>query len=216
MAGFSSTASQDGIVLHSLSHCCASHSGPTVKFTSRSPPRSFCMCDFSALIRHLDPAHPAHCCSYLTLTYDWVLFGHSLSDRVAKGEEIMLFCFDFLKVCAMVVFPGPARHCLNTTCLYSSLPRTNLLLVTALPKLTVTKPRPRKQPLQMLSPMSYALLWWTPHSKVLEWHPSRRNKCLRLVENVGNRGRDTRNLRLEYHRQVPLLSIDQGRLAQST
>eukprot|EP00038_Savillea_parva_P019844 m.29248 g.29248 ORF g.29248 m.29248 type:complete len:718 (-) comp4578_c0_seq2:2096-4249(-) len=34
---------------------------------------------------------------YLTLTYDWILFGHSLSDRVSKGEEIMLFCFDFLK-----------------------------------------------------------------------------------------------------------------------
>lgn len=34
---------------------------------------------------------------YLTLSYDWVLFGHCLTDRVAKGEEIMLFCFDFLK-----------------------------------------------------------------------------------------------------------------------
>jgi len=34
---------------------------------------------------------------YLTVSYDWILFGHSLSDRLCKGEEIMLFCFDFLK-----------------------------------------------------------------------------------------------------------------------
>ncbi|XP_052780309.1 myotubularin-related protein 14-like isoform X2 [Mya arenaria] len=33
---------------------------------------------------------------YLTLAYDWYLFGHSLSDRLMRGEEIMLFCFYFL------------------------------------------------------------------------------------------------------------------------
>ncbi|XP_052285662.1 myotubularin-related protein 14-like isoform X2 [Dreissena polymorpha] len=33
---------------------------------------------------------------YLTLAYDWYLFGHSLSDRLMRGEEILLFCFYFL------------------------------------------------------------------------------------------------------------------------
>lgn len=34
--------------------------------------------------------------TYLTLAYDWYLFGHNLNDRLNKGEEIMLFCFYFL------------------------------------------------------------------------------------------------------------------------
>ena len=34
---------------------------------------------------------------YFTVAYDWMLFGHSLSDRERKGEEIMLFCFEILK-----------------------------------------------------------------------------------------------------------------------
>ncbi|XP_046548591.1 myotubularin-related protein 14-like isoform X2 [Haliotis rubra] len=33
---------------------------------------------------------------YLTLGYDWYLFGHNLSDRLSKGEEILFFCFSFL------------------------------------------------------------------------------------------------------------------------
>ncbi|XP_071157000.1 phosphatidylinositol-3,5-bisphosphate 3-phosphatase MTMR14-like isoform X2 [Mytilus edulis] len=33
---------------------------------------------------------------YLTLAYDWYLFGHNLPDRVHKGEEILFFCFNFL------------------------------------------------------------------------------------------------------------------------
>ncbi|XP_021341193.1 myotubularin-related protein 14-like [Mizuhopecten yessoensis] len=33
---------------------------------------------------------------YLTLAYDWYLFGHSLPDRVNKGEEILFFCFNFM------------------------------------------------------------------------------------------------------------------------
>ncbi|XP_046355446.1 myotubularin-related protein 14-like isoform X1 [Haliotis rufescens] len=33
---------------------------------------------------------------YLTLGYDWYLFGHNLSDRLSKGEEILFFCFNFL------------------------------------------------------------------------------------------------------------------------
>jgi len=34
---------------------------------------------------------------YLTLAYDWLLFGHNLEDRLNKGEEILYFCFYFLK-----------------------------------------------------------------------------------------------------------------------
>lgn len=38
--------------------------------------------------------------TYLTLAYDWYLFGHNLADRVNKGEEILFFCFYFLKFIA--------------------------------------------------------------------------------------------------------------------
>ncbi|KAJ6668135.1 hypothetical protein lerEdw1_015512 [Lerista edwardsae] len=41
----------------------------------------------------LDPAEIL----YLTVAYDWYLFGHMLVDRLSKGEEIFFFCFDFLK-----------------------------------------------------------------------------------------------------------------------
>uniref|UniRef100_A0A8C5WE92 Myotubularin related protein 14 n=1 Tax=Leptobrachium leishanense TaxID=445787 RepID=A0A8C5WE92_9ANUR len=34
---------------------------------------------------------------YLTVAYDWFLFGHLLVDRLSKGEEIFFFCFNFLK-----------------------------------------------------------------------------------------------------------------------
>ncbi len=34
---------------------------------------------------------------YLTIAYDWFLFGHWLCDRIERKEEIFFFCFDFLK-----------------------------------------------------------------------------------------------------------------------
>lgn len=34
---------------------------------------------------------------YLTIAYDWFLFGHNFTDRFWKGEEIFHFCFAFLK-----------------------------------------------------------------------------------------------------------------------
>lgn len=34
---------------------------------------------------------------FLTLAYDWFLFGHDLPDRLTKGEEIFVFCFYALK-----------------------------------------------------------------------------------------------------------------------
>ena len=34
---------------------------------------------------------------YLTLAYDWLMFGHQFCDRIKKSEEIMHFCFEFLK-----------------------------------------------------------------------------------------------------------------------
>jgi myotubularin-related protein 14 len=36
--------------------------------------------------------------TFLTLAYDWYLFGHNLNDRLQKGEEILFFCFYFLQV----------------------------------------------------------------------------------------------------------------------
>ncbi|OXU26982.1 hypothetical protein TSAR_008803 [Trichomalopsis sarcophagae] len=39
----------------------------------------------------------AHQMLYFTIAYDWMLFGHDLRDRLAKGEEIFYFCFFFLK-----------------------------------------------------------------------------------------------------------------------
>ncbi|KAH1029369.1 myotubularin-related protein 14 [Dendroctonus ponderosae] len=39
----------------------------------------------------------AHEILYFTLAYDWYLFGHHLSNRLYKTEEIMAFCFDFLR-----------------------------------------------------------------------------------------------------------------------
>ncbi|XP_004525977.1 myotubularin-related protein 14 isoform X2 [Ceratitis capitata] len=35
--------------------------------------------------------------TYLTVAYDWYLFGHQLPDREKKGEDIILFCFHMLK-----------------------------------------------------------------------------------------------------------------------
>jgi hypothetical protein len=34
---------------------------------------------------------------YLTVAYDWMLFFHSLHDRMERSEEILKFCFDFLQ-----------------------------------------------------------------------------------------------------------------------
>ncbi|KFM79633.1 Myotubularin-related protein 14, partial [Stegodyphus mimosarum] len=38
--------------------------------------------------------------AYLTLGYDWYLFGHNLPARLRKNEEIMHFCFQFLSYIA--------------------------------------------------------------------------------------------------------------------
>ncbi|CAG0884097.1 unnamed protein product [Darwinula stevensoni] len=34
---------------------------------------------------------------YLTLAYDWFLFGHDMADRLSRGEEVLFFTFYFLK-----------------------------------------------------------------------------------------------------------------------
>ncbi|KAK7102299.1 hypothetical protein V1264_020537 [Littorina saxatilis] len=39
---------------------------------------------------------PASDILYLTLAYDWYLFGHGLPDRLSKGQEILYFCFKML------------------------------------------------------------------------------------------------------------------------
>jgi myotubularin-related protein 14 len=33
---------------------------------------------------------------YVTVAYDWALFGHQLADRASRGEDIFYFCFYFL------------------------------------------------------------------------------------------------------------------------
>uniref|UniRef100_A0A803YRX5 Myotubularin related protein 14 n=1 Tax=Meleagris gallopavo TaxID=9103 RepID=A0A803YRX5_MELGA len=43
---------------------------------------------------------------YLTVAYDWFLFGHMLADRLNKGEEIFFFCFNFLKHITSEEFSG--------------------------------------------------------------------------------------------------------------
>lgn len=49
--------------------------------------------------------------TYLTVAYDWFLFGHNLKDRLSKGEEIMFFCFQFLKY-----ITGPEFSINNLNC----------------------------------------------------------------------------------------------------
>ncbi|XP_028398463.1 myotubularin-related protein 14-like [Dendronephthya gigantea] len=34
---------------------------------------------------------------YLTIAYDWLLFGHDLNDRMQRDEEVFFFCFHFLQ-----------------------------------------------------------------------------------------------------------------------
>lgn len=46
-----------------------------------------------AIHQHLTPLQIL----YFTLTYDWMLFGHDLANRLSKGEEILFFCFQMLK-----------------------------------------------------------------------------------------------------------------------
>ncbi|KAF7490192.1 Myotubularin-related protein 14 [Sarcoptes scabiei] len=48
--------------------------------------------------------------TYLTVAYDWFLFGHNLNDRLHKGEEIMFFCFQFLKFIVGDEFSINNRH----------------------------------------------------------------------------------------------------------
>ncbi len=36
---------------------------------------------------------------YLSVGYDWMLFGHHLANRLERKEEIFYFAFDFLRVC---------------------------------------------------------------------------------------------------------------------
>ncbi|VVC25066.1 Hypothetical protein CINCED_3A005390 [Cinara cedri] len=46
---------------------------------------------------------------YLTLGYDWYLFGHNLENRLEKGEDIMHFCFHFLKYIFSDNFKTPSN-----------------------------------------------------------------------------------------------------------
>ncbi|XP_072027148.1 phosphatidylinositol-3,5-bisphosphate 3-phosphatase MTMR14-like isoform X2 [Amphiura filiformis] len=48
---------------------------------------------------------------FLTVSYDWLLFGHNLSDRLGKGEDIFFFCFNFLKHITSEEFSVVKRSC---------------------------------------------------------------------------------------------------------
>ncbi|XP_014773037.1 myotubularin-related protein 14 [Octopus bimaculoides] len=55
---------------------------------------------------------------YLTIAYDWYLFGHCLPDRIDKGEEIFRFCFHFLKFITsddFSVYSGGSKRKSNNT-----------------------------------------------------------------------------------------------------
>lgn len=52
---------------------------------------------------------------YLTLAYDWYLFGHGLPDRLSRGEEILYFCFKMLRyICDSEFSVNPQVQCVNT------------------------------------------------------------------------------------------------------
>ncbi|KAJ7376562.1 Myotubularin- protein 14 [Desmophyllum pertusum] len=51
---------------------------------------------------------------FLTVAYDWFLFGHGLPERLQRGEEVFFFCFNFLKNIASDDFSvnsSPRRTC---------------------------------------------------------------------------------------------------------
>ncbi|NP_001089884.1 myotubularin related protein 14 S homeolog [Xenopus laevis] len=60
---------------------------------------------------------------YLTVAYDWFLFGHMLNDRLSKGEEVFFFCFNFLKHITSEEFSSSGRK----TRRKSSQPRESAL-----------------------------------------------------------------------------------------
>jgi hypothetical protein len=47
---------------------------------------------------------------YLTTAYDWMLFGHHLSNRLGKGEDVFYFCFDFLQYITHECYSLKAVH----------------------------------------------------------------------------------------------------------
>jgi len=47
---------------------------------------------------------------YLTVAYDWFLFGHNFPDRIAKGEDIFFFCFNFLRYIISDEFSSKKRQ----------------------------------------------------------------------------------------------------------
>ncbi|KAK3751532.1 hypothetical protein QZH41_019425, partial [Actinostola sp. cb2023] len=53
---------------------------------------------------------------YLTIAYDWFLFGHDLADRIQKGEEVFYFCFNFLKYIGSDVFSVSSSQQTRDSC----------------------------------------------------------------------------------------------------
>ncbi|KAG8557196.1 hypothetical protein GDO81_018360 [Engystomops pustulosus] len=91
----------------------------------------------------LDPAEIL----YLTVAYDWYLFGHMLVDRLSKGEEIFFFCFNFLKHITSDEFSSSGRKARRK----SSQPRDPGL---TLEDFCGLKPRDRGSPTSLSSDFS--------------------------------------------------------------
>lgn len=58
---------------------------------------------------------------YLTISYDWMLFGHNLSDRLSKGEDIFFFCFNFLRHITSSEFSVVRPHRTVSSCSSESM-----------------------------------------------------------------------------------------------
>ncbi|XP_075773394.1 phosphatidylinositol-3,5-bisphosphate 3-phosphatase MTMR14 isoform X9 [Pelodiscus sinensis] len=83
---------------------------------------------------------------YLTVAYDWFLFGHMLVDRLSKGEEIFFFCFNFLKHIASEEFSAARLQ-----------RRKSLLPGFTVEELCMLKRRPRGSPTSLSSSFSLGL-----------------------------------------------------------
>lgn len=53
---------------------------------------------------------------YLTIAYDWLLFGHDLNDRIQRDEEVFFFCFHFLQyIMSDIYSTSQVSRCSSTT-----------------------------------------------------------------------------------------------------
>jgi len=89
---------------------------------------------------------------YLTIGYDWLLFGHDLEDRLTKGEEVFFFCFNFLK---HIVSDEFSMNIERSNSLHNLKPRHRTLSFTQFDDILIDSPnRSRTSSLASLSSIS--------------------------------------------------------------